>query len=77
MYHVPFFRYGGVSFGERNDLVSGNETSIADALDELLVAANGGKRLENITVTLPLVLRDLEEVLGTAVTRRAAKVIKD
>ena len=67
-------RYGGLSFGERNELVSGNETQYSDALDELLVAANGGKRLENVTVELPLVLKDLEGILATATTKKAAKV---
>ena len=78
MFHVETFahsfRYGGLSFGERSDLVEVNATDIQSVFTRLAVAANGGTDVP-VNITLPKLLQDIEALLGNLVTTRNAKVL--
>ena len=70
---IEYFRYGGLSFGEINDLIQVNDSVLGDSIHRILATANGGERA-NVTVSLPNVVRDLEDILELGVTRRNGKV---
>ena len=70
---IEYFRYGGLSFGEVNDLIQVNDSVLEDSIHRILAAANGRERA-NVTVSLPNVIRDLEDILELGVTRRNGKV---
>ncbi len=66
-------RYGGISLGELNDLIQANNSVIEDSVHRILAAANGGERAA-VNVTVPDVIRDLEDLIELGVTRRNGKV---
>lgn len=67
------YRYGGLTFGERNPLVTLNVTEMEELLLRLVVAANG-RTDPGVNVSLPDVLDDLETIVAAAATRSNAKV---
>ena len=67
------FRYGGISLGEINDMIKVNDSMLEDSIHRILAAANGGERVP-ANVTLPNVIRDLQDLLELGVTRRNGKV---
>ena len=61
--------------GERSDVVTLNTTEVDDAMQRLLVAANGGVAPADVTTddVLPLV-RDFEDLLKNFATKQNAQV---
>jgi hypothetical protein len=67
-------RYGGLTFGERNDLLKANDTDVDSVFEELAAAAGGEDVVRNSNVSLPQLLLDLEDLIENLVTKRNAKV---
>ena len=70
-----FRRYGGLSMGEVNRLVTANTSVVNEMLDRLMVAANGGQE-HDIPIDTPVnpFIMDLEKILPESATRDNAKV---
>ena len=67
------YRYGGLSFGERNPLVNFNETGAKILMERLLTVANGNTD-SGVNVTIPPVINDLDDILANLATKKNAKV---
>ena len=67
------YRYGGLSFGEINDLVLVNQSDIEERVRRIVEAANGGKEVGG-SVEIPDVISDLEVLLENLATKRNVKV---
>ncbi len=67
------YRYGGLSFGEINDLILVNQSDIEERVRRIVEAANGGKEVSG-SVEIPDVISDLEVLLENLATKRNVKV---
>lgn len=68
------YRYGGISFGERNDLVLVNGSEVDSIFQQLAEAANGQDQLQRQNLSLPKLLMDLENLIDNLASKRNAKV---